>query len=377
MGLGDFFSDAVEKVGDIGGGIIHGAGTALSYTDDLVRGAAWAARPDHWDDIGRGVGNVAEFIGENPGKIWDTGFEVGRHIVKEEILDPKNLAINLALTGATIATGGGAGAALVGRMALGAKALRTARIGEEAMVGVRAGRLAMAGRRASRFATKVDDVLEAGPQAGRAIRRAVTGKDMGFIAGRRNALGEAIAGTEGGLVRGALGDIARGSAFRPNVVAQSTRGSQAIANTAWRGRRASTYANRLEGTETAGHLGEELYQINKNPLGYAMEHGGKEAVAKSANLAAKQVAKKAMKGGERKRVIPQESGTVGDGYGGFAPPVMDAASPIMPRAATGIGPDVHESVYERTEVAPIGRRRGAFDAGTQSGTYAPVRSAYA
>ena len=97
MGLGDFF----EGVGD----------AAVNVTKGVGKAAAWTANPTHWDDIGRGVGNVAEYVKENPGQIWDTGFEVGRNIVKSQ-LDPKNLAITAGLIGLTVATGGAAAPAL-------------------------------------------------------------------------------------------------------------------------------------------------------------------------------------------------------------------------------------------------------------------------
>jgi hypothetical protein len=105
MGLNEFIEGAVHATGNV------------------AKGAAWVANPTHWDDIGRGVGNVAEFVAENPGKTWDMGFEVGRSILKDQ-LDPVNLAINAGLVGLTVATGGAAAPALLAKVGLGAKSVQ-------------------------------------------------------------------------------------------------------------------------------------------------------------------------------------------------------------------------------------------------------------
>lgn len=105
MGLGDFVQGIGEAAANVG------------------KAAAWTANPTHWDDIGRGVGNVAEFVAENPGKTWDMGFEVARSIAKDQ-LDPVNLAINAGLIGLTVATGGAAAPALLAKVGLGAKSVQ-------------------------------------------------------------------------------------------------------------------------------------------------------------------------------------------------------------------------------------------------------------
>ena len=104
MGLGDF---------------LDGVGDAVT---NVAKGAAWVANPTHWDDIAEGAGKAAEFVTENPGKAWDTAFEVGRAVVKDQ-LDPVNLAINAGLLAATVATGGAAAPAFIAKLGMGAKSV--------------------------------------------------------------------------------------------------------------------------------------------------------------------------------------------------------------------------------------------------------------
>jgi hypothetical protein len=115
MGLGDFLSGVKDAAVNVG------------------KGAAWAVRPDHWDDIAEGVGKAGEFVVEHPGQAWDTAFEVGRAVVKDQ-MDPVNLAINAGLIAATVATGGAAAPAFIAKLGLGAKSLEAgltaAKVGE-------------------------------------------------------------------------------------------------------------------------------------------------------------------------------------------------------------------------------------------------------
>lgn len=104
MGLGDF---------------VHGVGEAVG---NVAKGVAWVGNPTHWDDIAEGVGKGVEFVAEHPGQAWDTAFEVGRAVVKDQ-LDPVNLAINAGLLAATVATGGAAAPAFVAKLGMGAKSL--------------------------------------------------------------------------------------------------------------------------------------------------------------------------------------------------------------------------------------------------------------
>ena len=105
MGLGDFLSGVKDAAVNVGKG--------LDYAID----------PGHWDDIAEGAGKAASFVAENPGQTWDTAFEVGRSMAKDQ-LDPMNLAINAGLIGLTVATGGAAAPALAAKLGMGAKSLQ-------------------------------------------------------------------------------------------------------------------------------------------------------------------------------------------------------------------------------------------------------------
>ena len=286
MGIGDIINDVgdfvvPESVENVAGGLVHGAET-------LGRGAAWVGNPTHWDDIAMGVQDVGAAIANNPGQTWDIGFEVGRHLVKEEILDPKNLAINLGLTAATVFTGGGSGAALGAR--IGGGVLKAAKAADNAITGARITKTAM---RAGRAVRAADDVLGA--------RKAFnTGVDvLGYVPGKiregRVALGlsphglrggmankiaseSAIQSGEVGLMRGAVSDLVRGSATRPGAVAASTSGSRAFADINYAANRAQMYQSMPGATKKASRFGEEIYQAEQDPFGYAMKHGGQEVM---------------------------------------------------------------------------------------------------
>ena len=104
MGLGDFLSGVKDAAVNV------------------AKGAAWVADPRNLDDIAEGAGKAASFVAKNPGKTWDTAFEVGRAVAKDQ-LDPVNLAINAGLLAATVATGGAAAPAFVAKLGMGAKSL--------------------------------------------------------------------------------------------------------------------------------------------------------------------------------------------------------------------------------------------------------------
>jgi hypothetical protein len=136
MGLGDFVKGVGEAVGNV------------------AKGAAWVANPTHWDDVAEGVGKGVEFVAEHPGKAWDTAFEVGRAVVKDQ-LDPVNLAINAGLLAATVATGGAAAPAFIAKMGLTAKS-------------------AQAGVSALKVADTVGDVAKGVSTATKAVRAGET-----------------------------------------------------------------------------------------------------------------------------------------------------------------------------------------------------------
>jgi hypothetical protein len=132
MGLGDFLSGVKDAAVNVG------------------KGAAFIADPRNLDDIAEGVGKAAEFVVENPGKTWDTAFEVGRAVVKDQ-LDPMNLAINAGLIGLTVATGGAAAPAFLAKAGLAAKS---------AEAGLTAGKAVSAGTTAVKAAKAADTAMD-------------------------------------------------------------------------------------------------------------------------------------------------------------------------------------------------------------------------
>ena len=205
MGLGDFIGGVGEAVSNVG------------------KAAAWTANPTHWDDIARGVGNAAEFVAENPGQVWDTGFEVGRSMLKDQ-LDPVNLAINAGLIGLTVATGGAAAPAFIAKLGMGAKSLEAGVSGLKAVdtvadtaravkSGVNAVDTAMdltrgqkfiqgaqqvaTGVRESKGLAKVDNILNAPREVMGAGREAIGLSRYGGMAERRAGAAQKILG-EGG-----------------------------------------------------------------------------------------------------------------------------------------------------------------------------------
>ena len=133
MGLGDFFK---------------GVGDAAT---NALKAQAYLVNPTHWDDVVEGVGGAANFVAKNPGKTWDTGFEVGRAMVKDQ-LDPVNLAITAGLTAASVATAGAASPLLMAKLGLSAK---TVQAGITATKGIDTGMDAMRAVKAVDTATDI------------------------------------------------------------------------------------------------------------------------------------------------------------------------------------------------------------------------------
>ena len=392
MGIGDFFQDigdalVPESVENWAGGVAGGVSTIAGQLGNVAQGVGWAANPTHWDDIGRGVGNAAEFIAENPGQVWDTAFEVGRYVVKDQLLDPKNLAINLALTGATIATGGGSAGILAARAAqwgrAGNAAFRAAKGAEAGTSMMRAGRLAFQGARAAENAGDVVGAARVGGRLSRFMGKAddVLGKEVEFRQGARSFLSEHT----GGLInkQGSVGTRARnwaaekiapeGAGLGRQVLAQSvgvnparpvlsgvSGGSQGLANTAWRARRANMYQGRADVVSEAGHVGRDINQAVNDPLKFAMrksrEHGYEplDYAAQAGKYLAKKAGAKVMKemggGGEKKRpVAATETATTSTGY--TAPTLQTGTSTGYGRRSsqarvTGEGLETESSTIE-------------------------------
>ena len=403
MGLGDFLGDigdalVPEAVEDVAGGLVHGAQTAAGVVGDVAQGAAWVANPTHWDDIGRGVQDVGAFIANNPGKTWDIAFEVGRHVVKEEILDPQNLAINLGMLAATTLTGGGAGAAWMAKIGSGVRtgvgAMRAARATGEGMTvarGIRAGttamrasdaaftaaraeRVAATGLRAAEGATeaasaagrlgqKVTDVAEFMPRQFARARQAITGNELSYVQRGRQGLAARFEGGAPSMAREMVGDVIRGSSFRPGVAGLGAGGAK-LARGTYAVKRGEANVSHVQAVETASDVGEEAYQFQKNPEAYLTKKAGMAGIDVGAIRSAYQLFKNAKKLGEgeeneepKKKYMPRDTG-------GFAPTSYDAPVSGYRSGRAQRGPGTSESEYVESDFT-VGRldqfQRGIYD----------------
>lgn len=206
-------------VKDVGGAI-----------ETVNKAAVYAANPTHADDIARGAVKTGEFIADNPGIIKD----VGVSMLKEE-LKPKNLLINAALLGATVATGGAAApAAFAARTAWAARAAKTGVTAAEGVeAGVEAGKVARTAKRAMEVGRAAQKAIEGGKEAGR-VGRAVeeindVRRTLSPIAQRthafRTAMGERAlaAGLEEGATAGPVRQVAANIIQGTGGIGKTTR----------------------------------------------------------------------------------------------------------------------------------------------------------
>lgn len=419
MGLGDFLGgvgDALvpEAVEDMAGaavhgvssaatGLVHGVETAVDTVGSVAQGAGWALDPHHWDDIQHGIGAAGSFIAQHPGQSWDIAFEVGRHVVKEELLDPKNLAINLGMLAATTLTGGGAGAAWIAKIGEGARAgigaVRAARGVEEigalsragraagsamaasetAWKAARAERAAMSGVRAGeavseatgmlgRAAEKVTDVAEFMPRQFARARQAVTGNELGVVARGRASLAGTFEGSSPGLAREMVGDVIRGSKFAPSVTAGQS--GARFAQSAYAVHRGQANIGHVEAVGTAGTVGENVYQIKKNPEAWAAKKAGVGA----ADIEAARAGYRTLRGAqklkenlgenkteEKKAPVP----TYGEGFVNYAPVGDMPSMPSTFRPTRSLG--TSEEDYVESDFTVDKDRIGSFRRGMYSG----------
>jgi hypothetical protein len=392
MGLGDFLSGAAESVGHWAGGVAQGVGTVVTHLDDVARGAAWAVNPTHYDDIARGAGNVAEYIGEHPGQIWDTGFEVGRYMVKDQLLDPKNLLLNAGMIGLSAATAGGASGLLAARVANwgreGVAALRGVRGLEEVASGARAiegglgaaeaaeagASAARATGRIERFMGKADDIL-GGNGIGAKAREAVTGKEFGLVNRGRNALAANVAERGGIAGQVAAQSIGVGNA-RPII--EGSRVGQGISDVMWLNRQKGRIESTAGTVSKFGEQGRDLTQAVTDPLGFglrkAKEHGHdpESAINSAVGQAQTKIAQKALGGGKKKARRQSSYDDMAGGSGGYmAASAADGGAvgaPLGTKQARVTG-EGSENVSSDFSVSGVGRRRSSFYAGTNE-TYA-------
>ena len=400
-GIGDWL--VPEPVEDLAGGLVHGGQTAAGLATDAAKAGRYVTNPYNWDEIGSAAATAGSFVANNPGKAWDVAFEVGRHVVKEEILDPQNLAINLGLTAATVLTGGGAGAAWLAKAGTagraGVSAFRAARAsgeGVSAARAVRAGTTAARGADAAfqalraervaargfrvadatteatstfgRIGQKLTQAAEWGPNKAAELRLATGGTSpLSAVSRGRGAVAGAFEGSAPGMLREAVGDVIRGSAFRPSTAGLGTRGSM-FANAAYRTNRAENIHGHAEAVETASDVGEEAYQFQKNPEAYVTKKAGMAGVDVGAIRAGYQMFRQ---GKQLKDALGEENETAPKKRA--APRAADGYTPIStPEAPTssfrGVqargGPGTSRSEYVESDFT-VGRldqfQRGIYD----------------
>lgn len=402
--VGNFLDD----VGSTATGIVRGVGTAVTHLDDVARGAAWAANTRHWDDIGRGAGKAAGYVADHPGQVWDTGFEVGRYIVKDQLLDPKNLAINAGLLGLTMATGGSGGAALIGKLASGARtgrgavtaarvmtaaedAAEVARGASGAIKGIKAVEEVADVSKASRALSRVDDLLEMGPRAGSRVRQMITGKPQSWGMARRAQVAGRIEGQAPGALRTMVGDYVRQSSLKPTASGSAI--GDFVSTNAWRARRVNTLLGKGGATETAGDIGQMAYDINKDPVrfateaamkqGYDVDEMGRKAYSKAAAKATQEVSQRALEGEDKpstyQRQAQQQTTTAAEPS--FQMATLDkpeATSFVKPYAKPSSTYTPSRSVYESSASGPVraGRSSSFYSGMGQTGTYTPTNNTY-
>jgi hypothetical protein len=407
MGIGDIFSGAANAVGDTAVGLAHGTATVVTHLDDAARAAAWAANPTHFDDIGRGVAGAANYVAEHPGQVWDTGFEVGRYIVKDQLLDPQNLAINAAMLGATVATGGAAGGAWAAKLATmgrsAAGAIKGVRAIEEVSAAGKAIGAASAITRGLHYAEeaedvasgvskfgrvmgKVDRVLEGGPARRAAMRAKLSAKTGGLIneAGTagfrtRQAIGGAIEGANPGLLRTIAGEAVKSTGLKPVLSEGASGAAKAYATGAWRTRRVLAKANQVASLGTAAEVGEEAFQATTNPMGYAVkkgkQYGADRYLRQKVGQAKQSAAMSAVESGSKGRgtSFNQQEPRTDTGFVSATIPSLGTSDYYGGAEAADYSPHGPSQVSEYVSTVPTmpmpGRRTSAFYTGTNE-TYA-------
>jgi hypothetical protein len=303
MGLGDFVHGISEGVGGLASDIV---GAPVSIGKDIVGAAVnaqkaglYVANPTHWDDIGKGVAKVADYAWDHPGQTWDTGFEVGRAMVKEE-LKPQNLIINAAL----LATGVGA-PALLAKAGLGAKTAETAvtavrgiEAAEDAVAATRtASRTQRAVQAVARGAEKVDSVLGAPQRLQSQAMEAIPGlRKINQFGAWRGAQAEGLMARAAESSFPMAETLARPVARRVaggDLAASAVHGGNAWTDMVWRGQKVKSLSETREnlnnvaiGVQAVAHpeqaaaRGAQMAwnEWGDEAIGYAARHGGQGVV---------------------------------------------------------------------------------------------------
>lgn len=255
-------------VKDVGGAI-----------ETVNKAAVYAVNPAHADDIVKGAATVGQTVAEHPGIIKD----VGVSMLKEE-LKPKNLLINAALIGATVATGGAAApAAFAARTAWAARAAKTgvtaARAAEGVEAGIEAGKVARTAKRAMEVGRAAQKAIEGGKDAGR-VGRAVeeindVRRTLSPIAQRthafRTAMGERAlaAGVEEGATAGPVRQVAANLIQGTGGIGKTTRMAGQTEN-AYQMQQQARYVRTARSSVSKAKAAPAVASALADPEGYAM-----------------------------------------------------------------------------------------------------------
>jgi hypothetical protein len=209
MGLGHFLESAGKAVG-------HTAGDLGKAAVNVGKGAEFVAQ--HPGQVIQGAGKAAEFVAEHPGQTAHIAGQIGKQIIKDEILNPKKLAVNVALLAATGGAGWLAEGALAAKgIAGGLEAAKVVEgVGEGVGVATKLSRTArfaqdvqgtVEGIKGAKGLAKLDKTLGAVTEVRGAAREAVGMSRYGAIAAKRAQMAEGIA-EKGGLLGKTSGLVA-------------------------------------------------------------------------------------------------------------------------------------------------------------------------
>ena len=218
MGLGDFVGGIAESAGDIVGGAVDagknvakGVGFAATHLDDAARGVGKGiqAAAKYTDEAVQGVG----WLASHPA-YWD---DAAKTMIVDQFTDPVNIATNIGMLGLTIATGGGAGAAWMAKLGMGAKAgieaaegvstiakvgkgaAETAELGKAAKGVAEAAEVGAGASRLQRLTKGLDTALDAPRKFKTMAREAVGLDELTYIQKGRQSMAESFLARTGGI----------------------------------------------------------------------------------------------------------------------------------------------------------------------------------
>lgn len=215
----------------MGNRLVNFAKDAVGAVSNINKATAYAVNPTHYDDIAKGALKTGEFVAEHPSVVKDVAVAVAKDQLK-----PQNLAINAALIGATVATGGAAAPAWAARVGLTARGVKTGvEVGrgvEAAEGAIQAGRAARSTQKAIEVGRAAEEVIEGGRTGSKLARGMEEINDvrrtMSPIAQRthafRTGIGEKIlAGAGEGVEASPLRQVAANLAQGTGGIGRTTR----------------------------------------------------------------------------------------------------------------------------------------------------------